>query len=598
MNKTRFGLVRGVAVPLALAAAVAASTCNGEPVGAPPPLQRLLPALGAPQIVQLGREAAKALPRRLRTLPRALGLETRPAVPLGPGQSVSCTVEAAPESLLEFALGLRPGAARHGALRLEVLAGRRSLYSAPLNPELEDRWQRMSLPIGQRGPVTLTFQVARADPSGHPLPAPDAAAEPWVLLGSPRVVTPPASGRILIWISQDTVRADHIGAYGYSRATTKHFDALAGDAVLFENGVSPASWTLPAMTSQFTSRYPSFHGAVTEAQSRDRSQPSVFETLSASGFTVLGLTGNLFVSDDFGLASGFDALWYSDRPAESLVLLAGRALENWHGEDLALLIHFQDAHHPYAPPAPFDTVFDPAFTGEVVSRDPKQLEHTKALYDGEIAYTDHEIQALLRGLKARGLFRQAVIVYTADHGEEFLDHGGWAHARTVYEELLHVPFALRVPDVPARRVPQAVSLLDVAPTVLDALGVPPPASFQGQSLLPFLRGRPRPWDPVYAETQRNSERHHLVAVRDGSLKYILGTRPGLASPPEILSEELYDLATDPGEKRPLKGSPELERMRRYALSYLARAAAEGRKSTPSRLTPEIEARLRALGYIQ
>src|SRR5262249_48369790 len=236
--------------------------------------------------------------------------------------------------------------------------------------------------------------------------------------------------------------------------------------------------------------------------------------------------------------------------------------------------------------------------GEVVSRDPKQLEHTKALYDGEIAYTDHEIQSLVRGLKARGLFRQAVVVYTADHGEEFLEHGGWAHARAVDEEALHAPFAPRPPDVSARRVPQVVSLLDVAPTVLDAFGLKPPPSFQGQSLLPFLRGRARPWDPVYSETQRNSERRHLVAVRDGSLKYILGTRPGLASPPEVLSEELYDLAADPGEKKPLKGCPENERMRRYALSFLTRAAAEGRKPTPSRLTPEIEARLRALGYIQ
>jgi arylsulfatase A-like enzyme len=168
----------------------------------------------------------------------------------------------------------------------------------------------------------------------------------------------------------------------------------------------------------------------------------------------------------------------------------------------------------------------------------------------------------------------------------------------VYQELVHVPFALRIPDVAPRRVGQVVSLVDLAPTVLDAFGIAAPQTFQGRSLLPFLRGGTLVDEPAYAETQRNAEKRHLVAVREGKLKYVLATHPGLVAAPEVLKEELYDVEADPSERKPLASRPETERLRRYALGYLTRAAAESRPAHASRVSPETEDRLRALGYIQ
>lgn len=188
-----------------------------------------------------------------------------------------------------------------------------------------------------------------------------------------------------------------------------------------------------------------------------------------------------------------------------------------------------------------------------------------------------------------------MIVYTADHGEEFLDHGAWRHSRTLYGEMLHVPLALRLPGTGGRRVADTVSLVDLAPTILDALGVPHPPSFQGRSLLPLARGERLPPREVFAETERNPDRSHRVAVQLGSVKYILRTRNG--SPEQRLSEELYDLASDPRERRSDLTHPQAERLRRDATAYLLRGRAEARTPAAVDAPPELKARLRALGYL-
>jgi arylsulfatase A-like enzyme len=220
----------------------------------------------------------------------------------------------------------------------------------------------------------------------------------------------------------------------------------------------------------------------------------------------------------------------------------------------------------------------------------------EARYDGEIAYADAQIDLLLKELEDRGLLRDAVIVYAADHGEEFLDHGGWKHSRTLYGEMLHVPLALRLPGIGGRRVADTVSLVDLAPTILDALGLPAPASFQGRSLLPLARGEPQSAREVFAETERNPDRAHRLAVQLGGVKYILRTRN--ADPSEPLSEELYDLAADPRERTSVLAHPQIARLRRDAAEYLRRGRAEARAPGVVDAPPELRARLRALGYVQ
>ena len=252
-----------------------------------------------------------------------------------------------------------------------------------------------------------------------------------------------------------------------------------------------------------------------------------------------------------------------------------------------------DPHHPYAPPPPFDQLF-PVDAEKAAGRGNGTRARLEAAYDGEIAYTDTQIDALLEELERRQLLRDAVIVYTADHGEEFLDHGGWKHSRTLYREMLHVPLALRLPGTGGRRIAETVSLIDLAPTVLEALGVTAPASFQGRSLLPLARGERLPAREIYAETERTTDGAPRLAVQLGSVKYVRTLYPGAAKP---TGEELYDLAADPGEQKSDLGHPEVERLRRYATAYLTRGRDEAPKATTVDVPPEVRARLRALGYV-
>jgi sulfatase-like protein len=198
--------------------------------------------------------------------------------------------------------------------------------------------------------------------------------------------------------------------------------------------------------------------------------------------------------------------WRLMEPVTMLV----QALSEWRGGDLALFAHYMDPHYPYDPPPSYAGLFPN--DGADAGGGGGSRASVEALYDGELAYTDSQIDLLLKELERRGLLRDAVIVYTADHGEEFLDHGGWRHSRTLYQEMLHVPLAVRLPGVGGRRITEKVSLVDLAPTLLGALGIPAPASCQGRSLLPLVRGERLPAREVFAETERNLKQAHRLAA--------------------------------------------------------------------------------------
>jgi arylsulfatase A-like enzyme len=220
------------------------------------------------------------------------------------------------------------------------------------------------------------------------------------------------------------------------------------------------------------------------------------------------------------------------------------------------------------------------------------VDHVRALYDGEVAYTDREVGVLMGELQRRGLVEGAVLAYSADHGEEFLDHGGWLHSRTLYGEMLRVPLAVRRPGSAGRHVSMPVSLVDLAPTLLDAFGISSPSEFQGRSLGVLLGGGRLPEVPLFAETQRNHDRKLRLAVRWKDQKCILLLPPGGKSL-EILGEESYDLVSDPREKTPIATPPEL---RNQAIAYLARAR-ERAPGGDAVLSNELRQRLRALGYL-
>jgi arylsulfatase A-like enzyme len=557
--------------------------------GAAPPSGpiRLLRALGTPTVVRFADE-------------------TRPSVLLRPGEPRSCAVEARPGSRLSFAWAVSPKSPDRGFVELRVSAGGDVVYRKTVSTGRRRRWWPVSIPLARGGPLELTFRGDHVRAAGQPMEPGAESSEPWIVVASPRLDGPRTGpGRVLVWVSQDTVRADHLGSYGYHRPTSPHFDRLSRDWVVFEDAVATSSWTLPSLGSQFTSRYPLFHGASRENTPRDPRHPTVFDVLAGAGFTVLGVTANDFVSSYFRMADGFDDLRFTggtDGPegsqrAADVNRLALDALRGWRGGDLALFVHYMDPHYSYDPPPPYDRMFTPDRAGSG-DAGPRRADVAKAeaAYDGEIAYTDSQVDLLLKELSARGLLRDAVIVYSADHGEEFLDRGGWKHSRTLYEEVVRVPLAIRVPGTAPGRVVQPVSLVDLAPTILDALGVKAPESFQGRSLLPLMRGRRLPEREIFAETERNPDGFHRLSVRHGRVKYIRRSpREGTLDPPD---EELYDLGLDPLERRSDLGHPDADRLRRYAGAYLQQGHADARTRETVDLPPGLRARLRALGYLE
>jgi arylsulfatase A-like enzyme len=534
--------------------------------------------------------------------PVKLGKITRPAVRLPPDGTLRWPVTLTPESRLVFAVGATDRAEEVTALDVDVAAGGRSLYRRRL-PVNRDHWFPCTVSASGSGPTEVVIRVWPVVAEGSPARGSETAriaiAVPRLYRGADR------PSRTLLWISQDAVRADHLGTYGYARPTSPFFHRISRDYVLFERAMSTSSWTLQSMASQFTSLPPSEHGAKTTSRLRPDS-PTVFEALADAGFTVLGVAGNHFLSAEYGVTRGLDVMAFDPGTAGELneLLLRLLAVEAG-GEDVALFIHYMDPHATYAPPRPYDFAFRTAYQGPVGTtyraleqlQDPKRLERVVALYDGEILYTDAMIARLFEALSNRRRLEGAVVAYTADHGEEFGDHGGCWHGRTLYEEVLHVPFALKIPGLAARRVAAPVSMIDLAPTLLDAFDIPPPRAFRGRSLLPFLRGRPvPPIATLVAETNFTTDGRQLVAVREHDRKVIVHLPAGQEIDPPVLRTELFDLGRDPKERVDQSRSPEAEPLRRHALAFVRRVRAEADPGRPAVLDPDTREALEALGY--
>jgi arylsulfatase A-like enzyme len=574
-----------------LLVAIAAPACAPAPRRELPAVERYPAPRGAVSTVRIGRI-------------------TRPALRLPADGVVRWRTNGGPGSRLLFAVGATDHAEAVTGLAVDVEAGGRPAYQRRV-PLSRDRWFPCVVPLDASAPLEIAIRVRPEKAPGAALRGDEdvriALSVPRLYRGRPG--SPPARPpRTLVWISQDALRADHLGAYGYGRATSPFFDRVSQGFFFFERAMSTSSWTLQSMASQFTSLYPSVHGANARGLGLRPDAATLFESLAADGFTVLGVVGNQFLSSDFGLARGFDVLAYEHGPAGDLNWLALRLLATEvEGEDVALFVHYVDPHATYEPPAPYDSAFPTEYTGKVDTTfgglnrlsDPRHVERAVALYDGEILYADTMIQRLLDTLGQKGRLERAVVAYTADHGEEFKDHGGFWHGATLYQELLHVPFALKVPGLAPRRVPEAVSLIDLAPTLLDAVGAPPARGFRGRSLLPLLKGAsPASSEALVAETGYTPDGRVLLAYRESDRKLILHLPAGHEREPRVLRTELFDLAADGRELVDRAAYPEAARLRDRALAFVRRARAEAAPDTPAVLDAETKADLKALGYFE
>jgi arylsulfatase A-like enzyme len=516
------------------------------------------------------------------------------------------------------------------------------------------RWEDASLDVAAlaRRDVELSLSIASEQPGAIGL---------W---GSPvvrsRAATPATPGRplgvILVWA--DTLRRDHLGAYGYARPTSPNIDRLASEGTIFRDCVGQASWTKVATPSLLTSLYPTSHGVVDFLDRLPASAKTLAESYREAGRATLSMSSIPFTGKFTNLHQGFDEVHEggslstpdSSKTAREYVDRLLPWLEAHREVPFFVFLHVADPHDPYKPDPPYDTLFaDPARTegherqGKEVKKhiadpllrhmgslmatreellaakvDPAAfVGHDRDLYDGAIRGMDAEMGRLAERLRQLRLDRKVLLVFTGDHGEEFLDHGRMFHGQSVYGEMNDVPLILWGPGrVPRRAVDETVETIDVMPTLLEASGLPVPAEAQGRSLWslvtePSAVGVVRA-DDHWAARPAISEKNvtftaagappprdtESFAVILGGYKLIHNTkRP--AGRPEY---ELFDHRGDPGDQKDMAGEhPEI----------VARLAKEleawHRKAAAARLKPdtaeaamdsdELE-RLRALGYIQ
>jgi arylsulfatase A-like enzyme len=437
----------------------------------------------------------------------------------------------------------------------------------------------------------------------------------------------------------DTLRSDHLGAYGYERPTSPTFDALAAQGTLFSNATAPSSWTRPSMASLFTSRAPSEHGAVSSLALLHSELTTLAELLLDGGYRTLGVSGNFpHINDKSGLTRGFETFVSLALPAREsdgdplmrLTLREGakpvplraptaaevnervtRLLPSRDERPLFLYVHYMDPHSGYLAPEAFRARFRtpkpsaaerPTATSDYlveltagrVEPPPGERERLIDLYDAEIAYVDWQLGRLLEDLEESGLMDDAVVVVLSDHGEEFADHGSWFHGLTLHREVLRVPLVIRGAaglEVGTRDDP--VDLLDVPTTLLSLAGLMPAEGMRGQ----VLSRRGERSAPRIAELHPDALREekvgalrHQVALDVWPWKVVVG-RSGEIS--------LYHLGDDPAEQRPLPAGHPLVPASLIALAReRVRAMESASGPAEAAISEEERAALRALGYAE
>jgi arylsulfatase A-like enzyme len=422
----------------------------------------------------------------------------------------------------------------------------------------------------------------------------------------------------------DTLRADRLGAYGSARGLTPFLDELAAQGVVFENAYATSSWTSPSIASLFTSRHPLQHGIVGFESVLGDGEATLAESLRALGFASGGFSANFRIAEKLGFGQGFDVwrafLASSDPgdhgpkvPAHFVREQALAWLDSvWRPErprPVFLYVHFMEPHSPYDPPEPVRRRLAPAATRAEVDAanallvglrfddlsDP-QVALLADLYDGEVAALDAELRTLFAALRANGFLEDAIVVVVADHGEEFREHGMLLHGITLFEPGVRVPLLMLGPGLEAgRRVAQPVSLLDVAPTILELLGAPAQAPFEGRSLLSPMRspaasaGR----EDILLDLAPKLDAHE---VRTHSSGLVRGSRKLLVDPQG--RPRVFDLARDPGERAASGGEQDAKDL----LAALERARAElgaraGVRTPAAPLDARTREDLRALGYL-
>lgn len=424
----------------------------------------------------------------------------------------------------------------------------------------------------------------------------------------------------------DTLRADRVGWYGDGRGMTPALDRLAAGGTVFQRAYAASSWTNPSIASLFTSRFPSQHGVSRFESVLAPDELTLAEELAARGYATAGFSANLLIHTGVGFGQGFDTyrIYHSGSVKDRAHRLDTDALAWIDGtraaapaRPLFVYMHYMEAHEPLQPPRDLLHRLGAArgWTAEYIAAleklasgappldkmDSATIRLAEDLYDAEIVSLDAEIGRFLAELERRGLRDNAIVVVSSDHGEEFLEHGGVGHGHTLHEELIRVPLLISLPGQKTRNdVYDEVSLVDVAPTLLDVLGGAPP-TFEGRSRRTALEGSclRRMWEAYFGQWRAFSELPEFGASpqRPKTQGRTLVEGRGKVIEHRDGRIEAFDLVSDPHEKNP-GALPVGQRDR--LVTRLQRTVADlgrGRSSAgTAAIDDETRDRMRALGY--
>ncbi len=358
----------------------------------------------------------------------------------------------------------------------------------------------------------------------------------------------------IVLIIVDTLSAKHLSCYGYARNTSPTIDSLAQTGILFENCQAQAPWTLPGMASIFTGLSEKSHGCNNYngfSHGLDPEIPTITTILKENGYSTAAAVNVGYLGEVFGIIRGFDFFNINEDGLDNAAITVDIVLNHLKTVDsdkpFFLTMHLFDPHLPYDSPAPFNTLYsrereNGSFEWPPISEcsEPLLIEFMTAKYDSEINWTDSQLSIFFAGMHELELTENTIFILTADHGEEFMQHGNWGHAHNLYQQALHVPLIITGHGIDSGvRISENVGQFDILPTILTLLSIDLPVEVEGVNLLANL-----PTDRVIPSSGALGTDIHSATCIQANKKVLWFVEPD--------SSETYDIRLDPGEMNQLE----------------------------------------------
>jgi arylsulfatase A-like enzyme len=510
----------------------------------------------------------------------------RDAAEVSPGGFFSVKANIPSNSSLALSVSVK-GASGNADVAVTALVGdaKTAIWQGNLSVSDAGKWRDVRVPLVVSGDAEIIFE-ANGD-----------TTSPAILFANPRIEPRPKKGPNVVFVIADALRRDRLGVYGYARATSPEIDALAAEAAVFDNCVTQAPWPPPSVGTFFTGLYASAHGMQTRSDGLSPSLDTLAGQLRKAGYYTGAIQGNPIMSPEVGVAKGFNEYFHpgarvltaADKgkytSAEAITDSAIAWIDANSGSPFFLYTQYMDSHTPYAPNLKY-----PSFGDDVSSQ-----------YDTEVRHFSAEFGRLMAHLKAKSL-GDAVVVLTADHGEQFMEHGMVEHGGGLYPEELNVPLIIWAPGrIAPGRVNALVGTIDLAPTMLELAGAPALPAAEGLSLVTAAAEKELPDRKLFSELVTfRPPGQRVVSVIEGAYRFVLWN-PGKGRWQRV--EYLFDMRLDKGEYVNLAASNGdlVARLRKEIETHVDAQEALYRKLVPVESRPPISdermQKLKALGYV-